>query len=182
MPDLGGCCSSTTRSSITAPARVVPAVLFSESTAVLPIPRVPIECRGITVHTLPPTTERQLSFSPRGGTKRERQQDISREVERQLKLKSADPTNGKPPKGGKGGKGGNQQQLSTKTNGLTGKTVKPETKSELVGDDNRFVGGLKVVSEKLLAEMGEHEGKPPCPYFNLLGKCRNQPSECKQYH
>ena len=74
---------------------------------------------------------------------------------------------------------GTALQLTDRT-GFSGKS--PADKSIYLGPDNKFKDGLQQVQEALTKEMGVWQGKQPCAFYHVNGKCKNNVAKCLFYH
>ena len=68
--------------------------------------------------------------------------------------------------------------VTTKSDGLSGRSVGNKDKHHKPGSK----WDLTAVISSLKLEMGEYEGKVPCPFFHVRGQCNNEASKCQWYH
>ena len=83
--------------------------------------------------------------------------------------------------GGGGGKQGGSAQplaITDKSEGLSGKSVASKEKHWKEGEP----WDLTKVIASLESELGKWEGKSPCPFYHIKGKCSFAPKDCRRFH
>ena len=83
--------------------------------------------------------------------------------------------------GGSGGKQGASAQplaITDKSGGFSGKSVASKEKHWKEGE----AWDLTKVIASLETELGKWEGKSPCPFFHIKGKCSFDSKDCRRYH
>ena len=83
--------------------------------------------------------------------------------------------------GGSGGKQGAEAQplaIIDKSGGLSGKSVVSKEKHWKEGE----AWDLTKVITSLETELGKWEGKSPCPFYHIKGKCSFDAKDCRRYH
>ena len=83
--------------------------------------------------------------------------------------------------GGGGGKQGSSAQplaITDKSEGLSGKSVASKDKHWKEGE----AWDLTKVIASLESELGKWEGKSPCPFYHIKGKCSFAPKDCRRFH